>query len=63
MGKDANDQQALYALADVVVKFADDLVHMPVTPRAIKKELDNDPMWTVAATNKETGRVIHEGEV
>lgn len=63
MGKDSNDQQALYALADVVVKFAPDLVGMPVTPLAVRKELDNDPMWTVAASNKQTGKVIHEGEV
>lgn len=63
LGKDRNDQQALYALADVVVKYAEDLVHMPVAPRAVRKELDNAPMWTVAATDKSTGKVIHEGEV
>lgn len=63
MGKDRNDTAAVHALADVVVKFAEGLVHMPVTPAQVRKELDNDPMWTVAATDKSTGKLIHEGEV
>ena len=63
LGKDRNDIAAVHALADVVVKFAEGLVHMPVTPAQVRKELDNEPMWTVEATNKASGELIHEGEV
>lgn len=63
LGKDRNDKQALHALCDVVLRFAPDLVHMPVTPKDVRKELDNPPMWDVKATNKATGRVINEMEV
>lgn len=63
LGKDPNDKAALTALCDVVLKFAPDLVHMPVTPLDVRKELDNPPMWTVEATDKSTGKVISETEV
>lgn len=63
LGKDINDKNALHALCDVVLRFAPDLVHMPVTPLDVRKELDNPPMWDVKATNKATGRVINESEV
>ncbi len=63
LGKDPNDKQAHTALCDVVLKFADELVHMPVAPREIRKQLDTSPMWEVKASIKETGKVIHEGEV
>lgn len=63
LGKDINDKQALLALVDVVVKFAPELVHMPATPKVVKEQLDNPAMWTVAATNKASGKTIHEGEV
>lgn len=63
LGKDPNDKQSLVALCDVVLKFAEQLVHMPVAPREIRKQLDTTPMWEVRASIKETGKVIHEGEV
>jgi hypothetical protein len=63
LGKDKNDKQALNALCDVVLRFAPDLVHMPVTPSHVRKELDNPPMWTVKATNKGSGQVLSETEV
>lgn len=63
LGKDINDKQALMALVDVVVRCAPDLVHMPVTPQIVKEQLDNPAMWTVEATNKASGKTIHEGEV
>lgn len=63
LGKDRNDKHALHSLCDVVLRFAPDLVHMPVTPVAVRKELDNPPMWDVIATNKASGRVINESEV
>jgi hypothetical protein len=63
LGKDRNDIAAVHALADVVVKFAEGLVHMPVTPTHVQKDLDNEPMWTVEAKNKASGELIHEGEV
>lgn len=64
LGKDPNDQQAHTALCDVVLKFAEQLVHMPVAPREVKEKVaDLTPMWDVKASIKETGKVIHEGEV
>lgn len=63
MGKDINDKQALMALVDTVVTFAPDLVLMPATPRIVKEQLDNAPMWEVQASNKSTGKVMHEGMV
>ena len=63
LGKDKNDQHALKALCDVVIQFADDLVHMPPTPPKVKKELAGEAWWEVTATNKNTGKVISEGAV
>lgn len=63
MGKDINDKQALSALVDVVVKFAPELVLMPATPKIVKEQLATEPMWTVEAKNKASGKTIHEGEV
>lgn len=63
LGKDRNDKNALHALCDVVLKFAPDLVRMPVTPKDVRKDLELDPMWTVQAKDKTTGRVINEMEV
>jgi hypothetical protein len=63
LGKDINDKQALMALVDVVVRYAPDLVHMPVTPQIVKEQLDNPAMWEVQASNKSTGKVMHEGMV
>lgn len=63
MGKDQNDQQALRALADVVIRFAPDLVHMPVTPIAIRKDLEGSAMWEVTNTDKSTGKVLSEAAV
>jgi hypothetical protein len=63
LGKDKNDKQALIALVDAVVTFAPDLVLMPITPKIVKEQFDTDPMWTVEAKNKASGKTIHEGEV
>lgn len=63
LGKDKNDQQALNALCDLVIKFAPDLVAMPVAPRAVRKDLNGEKVWEVTATNKNTGKVLSESEV
>ncbi len=62
LGKDRNDKQAFVALVDCVIRFAPDLVHMPVTPREIRFDR-SDAMWEVTATNKDTGKVLTEAEV
>lgn len=63
LGKDPNDKAALHALCDVVLRFAPDLVHMPVTPKAVRAELDNPPMWEVQAINKATGKTLDHSEI
>jgi hypothetical protein len=63
LGKDINDKAALLALVDCVVKFAPDLVLMPVTPRWLQAADATKPMWDVTAKNKGTGKVISEAEV
>lgn len=63
LGKDSNDKAALHALCDVVARFAPDLVHMPVAPTAVRKDLDNPPMWEVKAIDKATGKTIEHTEV
>lgn len=63
LGKDPNDKEALVDLVDVVVKYAPELVHMPVTPKAIRKQLDNDPMWDITAKSKATDKIIEEVSV
>jgi hypothetical protein len=66
MGKDRNDGHAHRALIDTVVRYADDLQQMPPAPVTIRRELQHGttgPMWELKATNKGSGRVIHEGEV
>lgn len=63
LGKDANDKSALHALCDVVARFAPDLVHMPVTPKEVRKQLDNAPMWEVHASIKETGKTINHAKI
>ena len=62
MGKDPNDKQALTALVDCIVRFAPDLVRMPVAPVRLQEEFKAPPMWDVTVTNKSTGKVITEGE-
>lgn len=62
LGKDRNDKQAFLALVDVVVKFAPELVGMPVAPAWVKEETKGLAMWEVAAKNKATDKIITEGE-
>lgn len=63
LGKDRNDKQALLSLVDAVIKFAPDLVLMPVAPPCIRKELNGPALWEVTAKDKNTGKVIAEAEV
>jgi len=63
MGKDVNDQHALNALVDVVVRFAPDLALMPVAPKSVQAELNGEKMWEVTATDKNTGKVLSEASV
>lgn len=63
LGKDINDRHALNDLVDVVVTFAPELVLMPSTPKLVRKELQTPAMWDVTATNKNSGKVLHESEV
>jgi hypothetical protein len=63
LGKDRNDKQAFIALVDTVIKFAPDLVHMPVAPLRVKRELADEAMWEITATNKNTGKTISEASV
>lgn len=60
MGKDKNDQQALRALADVVITYAPDLALMPITPRTVRADLESEKMWEIVATNKNTGKTLTE---
>lgn len=60
LGKDPLDRQALLALVDVVVKGAPELVHMPVTPRYVRDDLDNPAMFDVTLSNKGSGKVLAE---
>jgi hypothetical protein len=62
LGKDVTDTHALHALIDTVVKFAPELVTMPVAPAALRKEFRGQAMWDVVAKDKNTGRVLVEGE-
>lgn len=63
LGKDPNDKGALYELVDVIVTFAPDLVLMPATPKHVKQQLDTPAIWEVSATNKNSGKVLHEREI
>lgn len=60
LGKDPNDKEALVDLVDVVVTFAQELVHMPVAPKEIKAKLDNPAMWDVTTKIKGTNKIIDE---
>lgn len=60
MGKDIDDLQALTALCDVVIRFAPDLVTMPVAPRAVAKDLQGEAMWDLQTTNKASGKILSE---
>lgn len=60
LGKDQWDKQSFLALVDCVIRFAPDLVHMPVTPRRIRQELAGEPMWEIEAKNKVSGKTISE---
>lgn len=62
LGKDRNDKQAFLALVDTVIRFAPELVLMPVTPRAIR-QAGAPAMWEVTAKDKNTGKVLSEREV
>lgn len=63
LGKDRNDKNAFTALVDCVIKFAPELVHMPPTPKRIKREMAGEAMWEITATNKDTGAIIREAAV
>lgn len=63
LGKDKNDKYALHELVDVVVTFAPELVLMPATPKHVRKALEAPEMWDLTATNKDTGKVLHEASV
>lgn len=63
MGKDKNDRHALVALIDCVVRYAPDLIGMPVAPVKLRQELRGQAMWEVVASNKSTGKTLSEAEV
>ena len=63
LGKDINDKQAHLALVDCVIRFAPDLVHMPVAPKQVRREMAGEAMWDVAAKNKNTGKTISEASI
>lgn len=63
LGKDRNDKAAFLALVDCVIRFAPDLVHMPVTPRAVRRNLAGEAMFEVTTTDRKTGKVISEAAV
>jgi len=63
LGKDINDKAALHELVDVVVAFAPELVLMPATPKHVKHALAAPAMWELTATDKNTGKVLHEASV
>lgn len=63
MGKDPNDRQAVNALAECVVKAAEEIQRMPVAPRRVREQLSGQAMWDIVATNRNTGKVIKETSV
>lgn len=63
LGKDRNDQQALTALVDCLIRFAPDLVHMPPTPAAVRKAAERPAMWDIKAVNKSSGKTLSEASV
>lgn len=63
LGKDKTDKQAFLALVDCVIRFADELHHMPPTPPRVRREIAGEAMWEVTASDKNTGRVIREAAV
>lgn len=62
LGFDRNDVNAFKALVDCVVKFADELVRMPVTPQWLQKRDSPRAMWDVKTVHKASGKTITEGE-
>lgn len=60
LGKDSNDLNAWHALCDVVIRFAPDLVAMPVTPQAVRADLAGQATWEITTSNKATGQTINE---
>lgn len=63
LGLDPNDKHGFTALVDTVVKFAPDLMMMPIAPKAVKREMTGEAIWEVTATNKHTGKTISEAAV
>ena len=63
LGKDRWDKHAFLALVDCVIKFAPELVAMPVAPKIVRKSIEAAPMFEVTATNKSSGKVISEATV
>ena len=63
LGKDRNDKHALNALIDTVIRYAPELVAMPVAPAALRKEFRGEAMWEVVASNKSTGKTLSEAAV
>ena len=63
LGKDRWDKHAFFALVDCVIKFAPELVAMPVAPKIVRKSIEAAPMFEVTATNKSSGKVISEATV
>lgn len=63
LGKDRNDKQAFLALVDTIIKFAPELVHMPVAPKHVKKKLAGDPTWEFTHTDQSTGKTVKEATI
>jgi len=61
LGKSPTDTHALNALIDCVVRFAPDLVHMPVAPLAVRRELRGPAMWDLALKDMSSGKTLREG--
>lgn len=62
-GKDPNDKQALFALADVLLHTAPILEKQPVAPQRVQRALSGGAMWEMTQIAKATGKVISEKAV
>jgi hypothetical protein len=63
LGKDPHDKQALFSLVDVVMKVGPEMARQPVAPVALRRAIQEAPMWEMTAVDKNSGKVVRESEV
>jgi hypothetical protein len=53
----------VHALIDTILHHIDDLIHMPIAPLAVRRELSGDAMFEVTHKEKDSGKVLHEAAI